>query len=124
MDLASRAYWSSAVNAGLCRLAILKAVCERPGHGYALIRRISARTRGTFHPTEATIYPTLAELRKCGCVTRTTECIGRRERHVYAVTAKGLEACRAAAEAWRTGFRAVFRKPQHRRRPKRTAASR
>ena len=110
MDLASRAYWIATVNASLCRLVILQAICEQPSHGYALIRRIAARTHGAFHPTEATIYPTLEELRRCGCLTVTTASIGRRERHVYAATARGLEACRIASESWQAGFHAAFRK--------------
>lgn len=109
MDLANRRYWAKAVNAALCRLLILREICTRPGHGYDLIKRIDRRTRGAFHPTQATVYPTLAELHRCGCLVVTTEHTGRRERRVYVATPKGHAACRIATEAWRSGFRAAFR---------------
>jgi DNA-binding PadR family transcriptional regulator len=109
MDLASRPYWTRAVNAALCRMLILQEVCLLPGHGYDLIKRIDRRTRGTFHPTQATVYPTLAELERSGCLVATTARTGRRVRHVYAVTPKGRQACQFALDAWRSGLRAALR---------------
>jgi DNA-binding PadR family transcriptional regulator len=112
MDPLSREYWTRSVNAALIRFVVLREVCARPGHAYALIRRVAAVTRNVFLPAEATIYPALAELERCGCVRADIEIVAGRERKVYAATATGREACRLGREAWRKGFDAALG-PRH-----------
>ena len=107
MNPMNPADWTAAVNAGLCRLLILREVCHKPGHGYALRRRMAKRTQMVCVPTEATIYPTLAELTRLGCLTETICMIGGRTRKVYAATPAGHQACATGLRAWRTGLRAV-----------------
>ena len=111
MDYTNPAYWSAAVNAGLCRLLVLREVCRKPGHGYALVHRIASRTRWVCTPTEATIYPTLAELTQSGCL-QVTDCpVGRRMRKVYAATPEGRRACVLGTRAWRAGLQALCGAP-------------
>jgi len=65
---ASRDYWHGMLNASVCKLLILRAVCDRPGHGYEIIRRVAALTRNVCVPTEGTVYPVLREFEACGCM--------------------------------------------------------
>ena len=111
MDYKNPTYWTAAVNAGLCRLLILREVCRKPGHGYALVQRIASRTRRVCTPTEATIYPTLAELTRSGCLKETGCPIGGRMRKVYAATPAGRQACRIGTRAWRAGLQAMCGSP-------------
>lgn len=111
MDPCNPAYWTAAVNAALCRVLILREVCARPGHGYALMHRIAARTKRVCTPTEATIYPTLAELTRAGCLKATVCVVGGRERKMYAATAAGRQARTIGTQAWRAGLQAVFGAP-------------
>ncbi len=100
-------YWRAGLNAGLCKLAILRALCERPMHGYALIRWLADRKRNICVPTQGTVYPVLHEFERCGCVRRRTEVVRGRSRNVYAITAKGRKAFTAGAGVWNIRLRQV-----------------
>ena len=104
MDYTNRAYWQAMMNASLCRLLILRIVCERPRHGYGIIGRAAELTKHQCVPTEGTVYPVLRDLEKAGCVRCRIEKTGRRERKVYGATARGRQALRAGADVWRAGL--------------------
>lgn len=94
-------YWRAGLNASLCKLAILRALCERPMHGYALIRWLAERKRNFCVPTQGTVYPALREFERCGCVRRRAEVFRGRPRNVYIITAKGRKAYQSGAGVWR-----------------------
>ncbi len=94
-------YWRAALNASLCKLSILRALCERPMHGYALIRWLAERKGNFCVPTQGTVYPALWEFERCGCVRRRAKVFRGRNRNVYTITAKGRQAFRAGATVWR-----------------------
>jgi len=112
---ASRDYWGGMLNASVCKLLILRAVCERPGHGYEIIRRVAALTRGVCVPTEGTVYPVLREFEACGCLAVHNDTVRGRTRHVYRATPQGRAALRAGLAVWRHGLakmrRALADKP-------------
>jgi DNA-binding PadR family transcriptional regulator len=108
MNAQEPAYWTWTISRALGRFLILREICARPAHGYALTARVARRTRGVFQPTQASIYPALAELERCGCIAVQTERSGHRSRHVYTATPAGRQACRLGREAWRKGFDAAM----------------
>jgi len=93
-------YWQRLINRSLCRFFLLHALTQKPMHGYELGKSIAAACSGCCQPSDAMIYPTLRELREGGYIECHTESKGGRERKVYALTSKGLESYRVAAEAW------------------------
>ena len=106
---ASRDYWRGMLNAGVCKLLILRAVCDRPSHGYAIIRRVAALTHDVCVPTEVTVYPVLREFEACGCLTVRDDTVRGRTRHVYRATPQGRAALRAGLVVWRHGLAKMSR---------------
>jgi DNA-binding PadR family transcriptional regulator len=47
---------------GDVRIAILSLLSEKPSNGYGLIKEITDRSGGTWHPSPGSIYPTLQQL--------------------------------------------------------------
>lgn len=97
-------YWRGILNASVCKLLILRAVCERPGHGYEIIRRVAALTHNACVPTEGTVYPVLREFEVCGCLTVHDDMVRGRTRYVYRATSQGRAALRAGLAVWRHGL--------------------
>jgi len=93
-------YWERLINRSLCRFFLLNALKQRPMHGYELGKFIAEACSGCCQPSDAMIYPTLHELLEGGYIECHAESKGGRERKVYALTSKGLESYRVAAEAW------------------------
>ena len=75
MDYTCRGYWNATLNASLCKLLILRAVCEEPMHGYGIIKRLAELTRNLCVPTQGTVYPVLREFERCGCVRSRIEVV-------------------------------------------------
>jgi DNA-binding PadR family transcriptional regulator len=100
----SRRYWSSILNASLCKFFILRALCDGPAHGYEIIRRVATLTDNFCVPTQGTIYPVLREFQECGCVTCLPAVVNGRTRKVYTVTRKGRDAYKAGADVWEKGL--------------------
>jgi PadR family transcriptional regulator, regulatory protein PadR len=114
MDYTCRAYWNAVMNASLCKLLILRTVCEQPMHGYGIIGRLSDLTRNLCVPTQGTVYPVLKEFERCGCVRSRVETVGGRQRKVYAATPKGRKSLAAGMDVWRQGLdhlRTVMEEP-------------
>jgi DNA-binding PadR family transcriptional regulator len=101
MDYTCRAYWNGVLNASLCKFLILKAVCDRPMHGYAIIRRVGELTGNLCVPTQGTVYPALREFEQCGCVRGRAQTVRGRLRRVYTATPKGRTALAAGMDVWR-----------------------
>ena len=57
-------YWNGILNASLCKLFILRAICDGPAHGYEIIRRVARLTDNFCVPTQGTIYPVLREFQQ------------------------------------------------------------
>jgi DNA-binding PadR family transcriptional regulator len=47
---------------GDVRIAILSLLSEKPSNGYGLIKEITDRSGGTWHPSPGSVYPTLQQL--------------------------------------------------------------
>jgi DNA-binding PadR family transcriptional regulator len=105
----TQGYWTSILNASLCKFFILRALCDGPAHGYEIIRRVARISDEFCVPTEGTIYPVLAEFQQCGCVTCRPEIVSGRTRKVYTLTPKGQDAYQAGEEVWQQGLSSVQR---------------
>jgi DNA-binding PadR family transcriptional regulator len=75
---------------GDIRAAILFLLAEEPMHGYQIIREISERSDGAWHPSPGSVYPTLQQLADEGLV-KAIESDGRR---VHELTDEGRERAR------------------------------
>lgn len=90
---------------GTTTVAILKLLAddEEPLHGYEIIRRLEARSRGTFSFKEGLIYPRLHRMEQDGLLdSRWLGELGTRRRKVYTVTEKGRRQLEAELEQWET----------------------
>ncbi|HCA47577.1 MAG TPA: PadR family transcriptional regulator [Armatimonadetes bacterium] len=103
-DFTAAGYWNGLLNASLCKLFILRALREGPGHGYEIAQRVKRLTEGFCVPTDGTIYPALHEFEECGCITCRSEIVAGRTRKVYTLTEKGHEAYRAGKVVWQKGL--------------------
>jgi DNA-binding PadR family transcriptional regulator len=84
---------------------VLAALELEPAHGYAIVRRLRARS-DVFRFSEGTVYPALHRLERDGLVrSRWTPARGRRRR-VYRITRGGREALAVRRLEWQTFVRA------------------
>ncbi len=97
-DLASIDYWQTLNRKSLLRFFMLQQLSKGPAHGYEIGHQIAlcCDTR----PTDAMIYPMLKELEAGGYVDMETIVINGRKRKNYSLTALGVDAYRASAQAW------------------------
>lgn len=99
-DYTSRAYWAGTIKMSLSTFFILRALHERPMHGYDIARTVERLTSGCCSPTEGTIYPVLRGFESGGYVTAEAQTVGGRPRRTYTLTARGREAFAVAVQAW------------------------
>lgn len=99
-DYTDHAYWGGLIKMSLSRFFILCVLHQRPMHGYEIARNVERCTRSCCTPTEGTLYPALREFQAGGYLWVREETVGGRRRRVYALTDKGREAYRVAAQAW------------------------
>lgn len=88
-------------------MMLLALLSERPGHGYALIRRLGSASAGAFELPEGTIYPALQCLEADGLVASRWEVVAGRRRRVYSLTGAGSAELRRRRGAWQDYWRAV-----------------
>ncbi len=88
------------IRRSLSRFFMLRALYDKPSHGYRLKEAVRQAAEGCCEPTDAMIYPALKELVESGYVEVKSESQGARERKVCTLTPKGVEAYKAAATAW------------------------
>lgn len=86
---------------------LLAVVAERPGHGYALIRRLRDRSGGTFDLPEGTVYPVLHRLERQGLVRSVWSEGERRRRRTYRISEKGRSMLEQRTREWEDFSRAV-----------------
>ena len=73
---------------------------QKPMHGYDISKWIGEVTKGCCCPTEGSLYPMLKEFEKGNYVTCEIMLVSGRERKVYTLTTKGLEALAMGKEVW------------------------
>ena len=88
---------------------LLAVLTDEPGHGYALLQRISARSGGDLVVPEGSLYPALQRLERAGLVSSTWAEVAGRRRRVYRLSSAGQRRVRAAAGEWRSFAAAVDR---------------
>jgi DNA-binding PadR family transcriptional regulator len=99
---------------GTTILVILKLLVDldRPLHGYGIIQRLEARSKGSFTFNEGLIYPTLHQLERRGFLeSQWVGEPGTRRRKMYTITAKGrmrLEELLGEWDAFRAGMRLLL----------------
>jgi len=82
------------------RMLVLRALRERPMHGYEIIKVLEDRFQGFYRPSAGAVYPALRSLRREGLVA-----VGGTERRkTYHITAKGRVALRGQHEAMQRHF--------------------
>ncbi len=104
-------FWKSLINIGLARILVLKVLSKGSNYGYGILKELESATSGCCTPTYGTIYPILKELTKEGYaeVSEDKQLKGARKRRVYTLTPLGIEAYRAALEAWRTTVPYIYK---------------
>jgi PadR family transcriptional regulator, regulatory protein PadR len=104
-------YWKSLINIGLTKLLVLKVLWKGPNHGYGILKELEAITSGCCVPTFGTIYPILKELTRHGYaeVKEDKQLKGGQKRRVYTLTPLGVDAYRAALEAWRSTIPYIYK---------------
>ena len=83
-------------------LLLLACLRDAPGHGYAVIERLRARSGGRFDLPEGTVYPALHQLEQLGLLSSTWTTDTPRPRRIYALTAVGRDALEQRRQAWTT----------------------
>jgi DNA-binding PadR family transcriptional regulator len=88
-------------------LMLLAVLSAGPGHGYAVIERLRARSGGVFALPQGTIYPALHRLEQEGLVSSQPAVVSGRRRRVYELTRRGRAQLRDRQRAWDTFALAV-----------------
>jgi DNA-binding PadR family transcriptional regulator len=81
-------------------LVLLGALAGSPGHGYAIISAIRARSGGVLDLPEGTVYPALHRLEDLGWVASEWKPVGGRRRREYSVTPEGQRALSGERREW------------------------
>lgn len=82
------------------RTLVLRALNERPMHGYEVIKFLENRFQGFYRPSAGTVYPALRSLHHEGLVTVR----GAERRKTYHLTAKGKARLRSQRDEMRRHF--------------------
>jgi len=97
-ELESSDYWQALNRKSLLRFFLLQQLAKASLHGYEIANRIALCCDA--RPTDAMIYPMLKELERGEFVSFETLVINGRQRKVYSLTERGIDAYRTAATAW------------------------
>lgn len=82
-------------------LLVLCVLADEPGHGYAIARRIAARSSGALLAPESALYPALRALETAGQIIGSWQTpTSGPARKVYTITALGLAARADRAGSW------------------------
>jgi PadR family transcriptional regulator PadR len=99
---------------------LLATLSDGPGHGYAIIEALRARSAGQLDLPTGTVYPALHRLERAGLITSTWSTVGGRRRRTYALTAAGRRALADERAGWRqfaavvSAFLEPVPSPEHR----------
>jgi len=99
-DYTDKAYWENLVKMSLSRYFVMYALSQKPMHGYDISKWIGEATKGCCQPTEGSLYPMLKEFEKGGYVSSQALTVSGRERKVYTLSEKGLQALSIGKEVW------------------------
>jgi len=99
-DYTKKDYWENLVKMSLSRYFVMYALSQKPMHGYDISKWIGEVTNGCCCPTEGSLYPMLKEFEKGGYVTSQAVTVSGRERKVYTLTERGIEAFSIGMEVW------------------------
>ena len=88
-------------------LVLLGILAGRPGHGYAIISELKARTDGVLDLPEGSVYPALHRLEDQGLVASDWTPIGGRRRREYRLTTTGMAALQSERHEWTRLARAI-----------------
>jgi len=83
---------------GVIRYLILESLCDRPMHGYELMKALGENFEGLFQPSAGAIYPTLQTLQDEGYIT-TEETEGKK---THTITQEGREFLKKSEERFKT----------------------
>ena len=83
------------------RTLVLRALSERPMHGYEIIKVLEDRFQGFYRPSAGAVYPALRSLQREGLVAVR----GSERRKTYHITAKGKTQLRDQREEMQRHFR-------------------
>jgi len=83
---------------GVIRYLILESLCERPMHGYEIMKALGENFEGLFQPSAGAIYPTLQTLQDEGYIT-TEETEGKK---THTITQEGREFLKKSEERFKT----------------------
>jgi DNA-binding PadR family transcriptional regulator len=88
-------------------LVLLGALATAPGHGYAVIGAIRARSGGVLDLPEGSVYPALHRLEDLGLVMSEWVPVSGRRRREYHLTAAGERALGVERNEWSRLARAI-----------------
>ena len=83
---------------GVIRYLILESLCERPMHGYEIMKVLGENFEGLFQPSAGAIYPTLQTLQDEGYIT-TEETEGKK---IHTITQDGRAFLKKSEEKFKT----------------------
>ena len=80
---------------------VLAILTEGESYGYAIIKRVSALSRGELRWTDGMLYPVLHRLERLGCIKATwrTSDTGRRRKY-YRITTQGRAQLMTHRQQW------------------------
>ena len=90
---------------GKLRFFILKALSEKPMHGYEVRRKIEEFYFGAWKPSFGTLYPALKKLQEDGLIEIAGE--GTRGMKIYRITQKGREHLKNAKKSIENANKAI-----------------
>ena len=94
--------------AGTYGLVVMDVLRHGPNYGYAIVKRIFKRSKGTIRWHEGTLYPVLHRLEERNLVSSAWSRPKRgHERRYYRLTARGQRVCHQQRQHWCNFSRAV-----------------
>jgi transcriptional regulator len=93
---------------GTLDLLILRMIATEPTHGWAIAKRIEARSRDVLQVQQGSLYPALHRLEQQGWISATWQTTDTgREAKVYALTRSGRAQLQRELESWQRLSRAI-----------------
>lgn len=92
---------SSDILRGYNDIMILGLLCRQDSYGYNLMQEITARSGGSYHMKETTLYSVLSRLEKNGLITSYAgaETLGRKRTYFH-ITPEGANFYRIKCKEW------------------------
>lgn len=87
-------------NFSVIELAILQMIEQTPLHGYAMSQKLMLFSGGALQLPPGSLYPALGKLERAGLIWSKDDTVGKRTRHIYALTGSGYQALAEMKHAW------------------------